>query len=83
MSEDSKKAIPSRPVVSGTTTYNVHLSELLSDFLEPMAREMTGAEIASTEDALNETEQVDKWITDELEEFNLQKTKNKVDKTRI
>ena len=62
--EGSNKAIPSRPVVSGNNTYNVHLSELLSEILEPVAKEMQGAEIASTEDALNKIQCVNSWITD-------------------
>ena len=50
--QDSNTPVPSRPVVSGNKTYNVHLSELLAELLEPVAKEAHGAEIASTEDAL-------------------------------
>ena len=49
---DSGKEIPTRPVVDGGGGYNTHLSELLSQILEPIALEMTGAEIDSTEEAL-------------------------------
>ena len=51
-SQASDKPVPSRPVVSGNHTYNVHLSELLSEVLEPVAKEARGAEISPTEDAL-------------------------------
>ena len=61
-SADSDSAVPSRPVVSGNDTYNVHLSELLSEILEPVSKEICGAEIASTEDALCEFTQINKWI---------------------
>ena len=48
----SGKTIPSRPVVNGRGGYNTHLSEILSHILEPIALEMTGAEVDSTEQAL-------------------------------
>ena len=59
---NSKQSVPCRPVVSGNGTYNVHLSELLSELLEPVAKEMCGAEIASTEDALHQITNINDWI---------------------
>ena len=49
---ESSDSPPSRPVVNGRAGYNAHLSEILSQILEPIAVEMTGAEIDSTEEAL-------------------------------
>ena len=73
---NSKQPVPCRPVVSGNGTYNVHLSELLSELLEPVAKEMCGAEIASTEDALHQITNINDWIEqgknlDELDGLNL------------
>ena len=78
--QDSNKPVPSRPVVSGNQTYNVHLSELLSEVLEPVAKEMNGAEIASTEDALHKLEFMNEWIAkgnniDEIDALDFKKTK--------
>ena len=52
-SVDSGEPVPSRPVLSGNNTINTHLSELISELLEPIASEFTGAEIQSTEEALS------------------------------
>ena len=35
--------VPSRPVVSGNKGVNTHLSEMISEFLEPVILEMKGA----------------------------------------
>ena len=51
-SEDSKKAIPSRPVLSGNNCINMHLSELISELVEPILTTLGGCEIRSTEEAL-------------------------------
>ena len=61
-SPDSGDPLPSRPVVSGNQTCNVHLSELLSEILEPVAKEMLEAEILSSEDALQKISKVNYWI---------------------
>ena len=45
--------VPTRPVVSGNRGINTHLSELLSEILEPVTNNMTSAEVLSTEEALN------------------------------
>ena len=47
------KKVPSRPVVSGNSTINTHLSELLSEIVEPVALELKGREIQSSEEALS------------------------------
>ena len=44
-SPDSNKPVPSRPVVSGSRGINTHLSEWVSEFLEPIAVEMNSGEI--------------------------------------
>ena len=43
-SVNSDKPVPSRPVVSGSRGVNTHMSEWLSEFLEPIAKEFTGGE---------------------------------------
>ena len=55
---ESGKNIPTRPVVNGRAGFNTHLSETLSHILEPIALEMTGVEINSTEEALAAFEKV-------------------------
>ena len=77
---NSDAPIPSRPVVSGNKTYNVHLSELLSEVLEPVAKESTGAEVSSTEDALCKISELNKWVEegnklDHIDALNLQNNK--------
>ena len=52
-SPDSCTPVPSCPVVSGNRGVNTHLSELISEMLEPLVLEMGGGEIASTEEALH------------------------------
>ena len=44
----SGQPVPSRPIVSGNSTINTHLSELLSEVLEPLALNAKGAEIQSS-----------------------------------
>ena len=41
-----------RPVVPGNRGVNTHLSEMISEILEPLVLETNGGEIASTEEAL-------------------------------
>ena len=50
--EDDKKPVPSRPVLSGNSCLNTHLSELVSEILEPISTRITSAEITSTEEDL-------------------------------
>ena len=56
LSAESGKPSPSRPVVSGNTGLNCHLSELLSQILEPINSESSGAEIDSTCEMLKRIE---------------------------
>ena len=53
---ESGKPPPSRPVVSGNTGLNCHLSELLSLLLEPVSLESNGHEVDSTTELLNKIE---------------------------
>ena len=50
--------VPSRPVVSGSRGINTHLSEWISEFLEPIALEMSSGEISSTEEALAKLDKI-------------------------
>ena len=59
-SETSGKEVPSRPVVSGNKGVNTHLSELVSEVLEPLILELRGGEVSSTEEALNLIESLNK-----------------------
>ena len=52
-SGDAESAIPTRPVLSGNNCINTHLSELVSELIEPISMRLQGAEINSTEEALN------------------------------
>ena len=51
-SADSGQCVPTRPVVSGRACLNTHLSELLSEILEPVALKMRSTEVSSTEEML-------------------------------
>ena len=48
----SDKPVPSRPVVSGNTGLNCHLSEIISHLIDPIALEQSGNEIDSSDDML-------------------------------
>ena len=61
-SECSGEAVPSRPVMSGNSGINTHLSEVLSELLEPIVREIPCAEVSSTEEAMFEMEQINNHI---------------------
>ena len=50
---NSNSPVPTRPVISGNKGINTHLSELLSELLEPVSFTIGGGEIASTEEALH------------------------------
>ena len=43
---------PSRPVIAGNSGLNMHLSELISKILEPIAEEAGGFEVKSTGDMM-------------------------------
>ena len=59
---DGKAPLPTRPVISGNKGINTHLSELLSEILEPVSGSIGGGEIASTEEALNRINQINDLI---------------------
>ena len=50
--------VPTRPVVSGSRGINTHLSEWLSEILEPVANSMGSGEIASTEEAVHHLDRI-------------------------
>ena len=54
--------IPSRPVVSGSRGINTHLSEWLSEILEPIANNMRSGEVASTEETLSIFDEINREI---------------------
>ena len=49
---ESNKPVPTRPVMSGNCTINTHLSEMISEIVEPLALEYDGCEVQSSEEAL-------------------------------
>ena len=51
--EDSGKPVPSRPVISGNSGLNCHLSEMISMIIDPLAYEHNGNEVDSTDDMLD------------------------------
>ena len=61
-SEESGDPVPTRPVASGNCGLNTHLSELISEVLEPIALELDGGEIASTEEMLFRFENLNNMI---------------------
>ena len=61
-SEDSGEVIPSRPVVSGRVGLNSHLSEILSEILEPVSLNMKSTEVSSTEEALHKITKLNQYI---------------------
>ena len=63
--------VPSRPIVSGSTTINTHLSELLSEFIEPIALEAESAEIESSEEALHLIDSIN--TAHQIDEVNILK----------
>ena len=62
---ESGNVLPSRPVVNGRAGFNTHLSEVLSTILEPIALEMSGAEVNSTEETLATFENINKKIIED------------------
>ena len=59
---DGNGPVPTRPVVSGNKGLNTHLSELLSEILEPVSFSIGGGEIASTEEALSRIEHINNTV---------------------
>ena len=60
--EEEGRPVPSRPVLSGNCCLNTHLSELLSELVEPVSTRLQGAEINSTEEALSKISSLNKHI---------------------
>ena len=71
--EDSNKVVPTRPVVSGNNALNTHLSEILSEILEPVALNMKSAEVSSTEETLHKLTGLNDYIFkgNQLEDMNI------------
>ena len=49
---------PTRHVASGNVGMNLHLSELVSDLLEPVVGTLNGTEVISTEDLLAQIDEL-------------------------
>ena len=56
-----------RPVVSGNRNINTHLSEFISEILEPIAKEMNSGEVVSTEEALAKIDSLNQTIRANLD----------------
>ena len=65
--------VPTRPVVCGNCTINTHLSELLSEAIEPIALEQEGSEIQSSEEALALVDELNFGLSISQEENDLEK----------
>ena len=62
---ESGEPIPSRPVISGNTGLNCHLSELISNIIEPVAYEQEGRDIDSTDDMICKIHQLNSKLANE------------------
>ena len=58
--------IPSRPVEAGNSGLNVHLSELISSVIEPVALEESEREIDSTDDMIIRILGINKQLEEEF-----------------
>ena len=61
-SSESNKPVPTRPVMSGNCAINTHLSELISELVEPMALEFDGSEVQSSEEILARIDQINNCV---------------------
>ena len=68
-SPDDETFPPSRPVVSGNEGLNMHLSELVSKILEPIAEESGKFEVNSTSHMLNRIDGLNKQLATDLVEL--------------
>ena len=59
---ESGKPVPTRPVVSGSRGVNTHISEWLSEIMEPIAARMKSAEVCSTEEVLSKIDKLNNEI---------------------
>ena len=57
------KVVPTRPVLSGNNCINIHLSEIISEIVEPLIINEQGSEVQSTEEFLS---RIDDLNTDVL-----------------
>ena len=75
--------IPTRPVVSGNSSMGVHLTNILSEILEPLARRLGGGyELLSTEDLLAKIDQYNGSI-EEIRRYYEGKLGYKIDKDKL
>ena len=58
----SNKPVPTRPVVSGSRGVNTHISEWLSEIMEPIASHIKSAEVCSTEEVLSKIDKINSFI---------------------
>ena len=71
--------MPTRPVLSGNCAINTHLSEMISELVEPMVLESNGAEVQSSEEVLAALDDINEHViergsppvTNYLEKFQL------------
>ena len=68
---ESKDPVPTRPVMSGNKGINSHLSEWLSEILEPIALNMASAEVNSTEEVLAKIDELNSCLDQEQTLQNL------------
>ena len=79
--ESSKKPIPMRPVLSGNNRLNTHLSELVSELLEPISIRLNGGEINSKEEAAFQIMEINRMIRNipDWREYDILKTLGKLE----
>ena len=59
--------VPTRPVLSGNNCINTHLSEIISELLEPLVLNKQDAEINSTEEFLSKVDELNEEIMNNTE----------------
>ena len=59
---DSEKPVPTRPIMSGNSCINTHLSELISEVVEPLVLECGGSEVQSSEEVLAQLDQINEHV---------------------
>ena len=62
----SDTPVPSRPVISGNTGLNCHLSEIISHLIDPIAFEHCGNEVDSCDDMLARIEKINEKLASEV-----------------
>ena len=84
-SESTGKQVPSRPVLSGNKGVNTHLSELISEILEPIVTQMKSGEVVSTEEALFRFVELNKEIRKgrDLSDINVLESLGEQNKSQI